>query len=104
LFSGGEKIGEQAERTYAFYLMLYGSWPVEEGPVEIDGELLASIGWVAEPEEISPEHRFQTLGFMSSMMAARFNELTVTGGRIERLASKSPSAELGFQIPREYQG
>lgn len=104
LYSGDELIEDPQEKTFAFYLLLYGQWSVEDGLVETDGDELVSIRYVAEPIERDTNYPFQAVGFMSSMMAQRFNEITIADGKIERLSPTSPSANLGFQVPKGYRG
>lgn len=104
LYSGEELIEDPQEKTFAFYLLLYGQWPVEDGLVETDGDQLVSIRYIAEPIERDSNHQFQTIGFMSSMMAQRFNEITIADGKVERLSPTSPSENLGFRVPKGYRG
>ncbi len=104
LSCAGQLITEKEEQNLAFYFMLYGDWPTDKPKAHIeDGELLA-IEYLAEPVEKTPRQGFEMVGSMSGMISRRYNELTVSSGRVERLSPQVEPGSLGIAIPTNYQG
>ena len=104
LSCAGQLITEKEEQNLAFYFMLYGDWPTDKPKAQIEeGELLA-IECSAKPMEKTPRQGFEVVGSMSGMISRRYNELTVSSGRIERLTPQVEPGSLGISIPNNYQG
>ncbi len=104
LYCGVKQIAEQKEKNIAFYLMLYGDWPMNEPkPIIKNNELLA-IEFTAKPTEVTPGQSFEFVGSLSGMLSRRYNELTAPKGQVEKLSPHVEPGELGVVIPKDYKG
>ncbi len=100
----GKLIVEKSERSIAFYLMLFGKWPMDGPHAMIEDGELVSVGYVAEPQEKTPGQGFEMVGTMSGMISRYYNELTAPMGNIERLTPRVEPATLGMSIAADYKG
>lgn len=105
LYCGDNLIERDQEKQIAWFLMIYGSWPVHEIPSEVvDGQLIAT-GFRAEPEEReNPDQHFEVIGHLSEMLSRQFNEMTAPDGAVELLSSDHEPDSLQVMIPPEYKG
>lgn len=96
--SGDGPIKDPDEQAVAFYLMLYGGWPIRDR-ARVEGGELISIDFVCEPEETEDDEdqEFSTIGFISKMLSNQYNAATAPDGKVERL---EPERGVGaFKIP-----
>ena len=104
LYCGGMRIESREERNLAYYFMLHSNWSGGEPRPCIEANHLIHLDFeVAHPEPVAGQE-FQMLGFLSSMISRRFNDLTAPSGQIERLAPSSDPGSLGIVIPHDYRG
>lgn len=103
LFCGDREIKDSFEKKLAWFLLRYGDWDTSEDEVEIRENKLIWVQVVANKERVEGQE-FATLGFLSRMISAQFNELTTEEGEIMRLAPTPDPSELGLVIPKDYTG
>lgn len=102
LYCAGNRIEDRTEKNLAFYLMLYGDWPSKKPTAQIEEGTLIAIDFVAEPIQDTPGQGFEMIGWLSKMIARRYNYLTSSEQGIDRLSPNADPGSLGVAIPRDY--
>lgn len=104
LICGDAKIEDDFERRLAFYLLLYGNWPIQPPhPILNDGSLIA-VDYNCAPEEIPQDQGFCIIGTLSSMMSTHYIEVTKRGNKGSAIKPDKDPAFLSFEIPEDYHG
>lgn len=103
LWCGGKRIEDPFERKLAWFFMLFGEWEEESPQPEITNGELISIRYLSSKKPTGGEE-FTMLGFLSRMISAQFNELTTSGGQVDRLIPSRDPGQLGVIVPRDYKG
>jgi hypothetical protein len=107
LVSGGRTIEDELERSIAWYFLNFGRWEVEqELRFDTNGDPVA-IDMVAQPEVVDAEQQaeqdFATVGMLSSLYAALFNERTLSDdGEVDQLDHEPEPGELADLIPDDF--
>lgn len=101
---GKNTIEDDIEKTLAFQFMLYGRWPSSEPRAIIENNELLAIEFSAEPEEYNEEQGFSILDSLSGMIARRYNELTSTDGKVDKLSPSVEPGSIGIFIPKDFKG
>lgn len=103
VLAGEKEITDNDEKSLVIYFMLYGRWAEEEPVFDLDGKDLISVEFRVRPEEQSEEQPFEMLGYMSTMIAQRFNDLTTDSAGVQRLTPHVPPGSLAARIPGRVQ-
>jgi len=103
-YCGGLRIDSKEEQRMAHYFMLHGSWTGSEPRAHIIEGSLVHIDFEVNHPAPTSGQEFEILGYLSTMISRRFNDLTAPKGTIERLVPASSPGSLGIVIPRDYKG
>ena len=104
LLCGDQQITDDLEKKLAFYFMLYGKWQSTEPMAVIHNGQFTSVDLIVQPSEPVEHQPFQMIGHLSTMIATRYDDLTVRDGVITRLLPDVDPASLGVMIPQDYKG
>lgn len=104
LYSAKTRIDDEHERNLAFYLMLYGKWAGSKPKARIENGQLVSIDFVVAPVESTPGQGFEIIGDLSGMISRRYDDLTTSRGKIDRLSAVVEPDSLGISLSRDYKG
>jgi hypothetical protein len=104
VLSGSTLIEDPLERRFAYYLMLFGDWPIVDRPVSVEDGALLYWDLVVSPEDPAPEQGFQLLGPMSSILSREYNALTRSAEGIQRQSPDREPGSLGVRLPDDFQG
>lgn len=104
LYSVDTKIDDPTERNIAFYIMLYGEWPVDEPQALVRDNRLLAVDFRAAPTDTTPGQGFEFVGSLSGMISHRYNDLTATEDGVERLSPAVQPGSLGILLNRDYKG
>ncbi len=103
-YCGHKLIKDKSEQQIAFALMYNGDWVTAEPTAEVVNKELISISYIAEPQETTPDQKFESIGSLSSMISRQFKWLTAPEGTIENISLSMEESSLGRLIPPDYKG
>lgn len=105
LYCGDTRVDNSFEKELAYYLMLFGNWPLD-GPIYVsdDNNKPAAIEFRSQPYETTPRQGFEIVGTLSSMFSSYYNMITAPAGDVERISPKQTPSSMGIIIPRDYKG
>lgn len=104
LYCGGTRIDNSFEKKLAYYLMLFGNWPLN-GPIyESEVNKPVAIEYRFQPPETTPKQGFEIVGALSNMFSSYYNMITAPEGEVERISPKQTPTSMGIIIPRDYKG
>ena len=105
LYCGDNLIQDGLEQQVAWFLINYGSWPIQDLPCEVEEEQLISTGFFVAPEEQSnPNENFEIIGHLSQMISQQFNDMTIQEGEIRLLCPSNNPDTFGVFIPPDFRG
>lgn len=100
---GGRVMVEQKEQEIAWFLLLYGKWPMEDSPAEVVNGELISWGVRAAPEKrANPKENFEIVGRFSTMVSMQYNDITTSSGQVDILTPDRDPDTLGVLIPPDF--
>lgn len=107
LMVNGRTLKDELERRIAWYFLRFGGWEVnQELQFESDGDVVA-IDLIARPPVIDDERQasqdFASVGMLSSLYAALFDEATLSAeGQVDQLDHRPEPGELAALIPDNF--
>ncbi|MEN6370487.1 MAG: hypothetical protein ABFD64_00585 [Armatimonadota bacterium] len=104
LYCGSKLIRDSAECQLAFYLILFGDWPIGEPTAHIESSNLSYIELVAAPEKTVPNQGFEIIGSLSKIISSQYRNLTAEDKQLIRLSPSAQPGSLGIFIPASYKG
>jgi hypothetical protein len=104
LYCAAKRIEDRLEKNLALYFMLYGEWPSQEPTTLIEEGALITIDFISKPIEETPGQGFEMIGWLSRMIARRYNDLTTSEKGIDRFSPEADPGSLGVAIPVDYKG
>jgi hypothetical protein len=100
---GDQVMVEKKEQEIAWFLLLYGKWPIEDSPAEVVNGELISWGVRAAPEErANPDENFEFVGRLSTMVSMQYNDITAPSGQVDLLTPHRDPDALGVLIPPDF--
>lgn len=107
LMADDRTLSDELERRIAWYFLRFGRWEVKQEPqLGPTGEVIA-IDLVAQPEIVDAERQaeqdFASVGMLSSLYAALFDEATLSAeGEVDELDHRPEPGELAALIPDDF--
>lgn len=101
---GEEEVTDELEKRLAVMFAMYGTWHgVDETQNVEDGQLIWWESRVSSPMTHG-DGPFEFIGYLSQMVAQKYNSLTVNAGEVQKLAPPDSPDALSVLIPRDYSG
>ncbi len=104
LLNADTDIVDEQEKKIAYYLFLFGDWPISRPRAKIENNELIAIDFEVKPEEQNQGQGFEIIGSLSGMISRFFNVLTAPSGQIEKIFPMAEPGSLGITIPTDYKG
>jgi hypothetical protein len=103
VLAAGTTLTDDEERRIAQALMQFGPWEVEETADLGENDKIVSVDFTHRPAEEQPDVPHQSVGALSSLFSASFNQATLDEeGTPSRLAVDPEPGRMGDLIPADY--